>query len=142
MYKFIKSVYKSQATEQDINDLEKKWNICFPKLLKEYYMKYDNSKIYICRIIVDGFEHELSGILPIQGTGYSLNQAINNDRLDELISEEYTPFAYNRGGDYYYWNSTDEGIYVIYCDDIESYIHICDGFETFFSIMEAGVVIE
>lgn len=46
------------------------------------------------------------------------------------------PIAQNRGGDIYYWDISDENIFLYYCDDIENPIYICENVRALFEIME------
>ena len=46
------------------------------------------------------------------------------------------PLARNEGGDYFYWDVRDENVYMIYCDDVENPVWVCDSMKAFFDLME------
>ena len=139
MYKFIKELREEYlVNEEYINSIEKKYDITFPLILKDYYLKYNGSRIKECRFNIDGFGYGVYGMVQIMYGGYPFEKKIENDRMDGFISPSMIAFAYNGGGDYFYCDLKDGKIYVIY-DIIENPIYICDSVSEFFKIMEENI---
>lgn len=90
----------------------------------------------MCVFYIDGFEFEVSEILPLKYGAFTFEDVIANDRGDEIIPANMVPIAQNRGGDIYYWNTSNENIFLYYCDDIENPIYICENVRALFEIME------
>ncbi len=56
-------------------------------------------------------------------------------RKNSYVEISY-PLARNEGGDYFYWDVRDENVYMIYCDDIENPVWVCESIKAFFELME------
>lgn len=137
MYKFIKKIKSGYSVnERDIKNIEERWDISFPILLKEFYVNYNGAEINLCMFVLNGYEHEISEFLPLKYGECNFDDVIKNDREDGIISNNMIPLASNRGGDYYYWNSMNESIVLFYCDDIENPVYICKNIKELFNIME------
>lgn len=136
MYKFIEEQYSNQLVKNDeLLEIEKKYNVTFPPILREYYLKFNGAKIKLCQFEIEGFEYEISELVPLK-YGYCCWEKVKeNDLQDGLIAENLFPIANNRGGDYYYWDKNTEEIYLIYCDDIEEPIQICESIQRLFDLM-------
>ena len=140
MYKFIKEIREGYSIgEDDIFLLEKKWDIKIPAILRQFYSAYNGAKIHLCKFNIDDFEYEISEILPMKYGDCCIEEVLRNDRQDEIISNNMVPIANNRGGDYYYSDLSKGKIYLVYCDDIENPVFICDSIEDMFEIMELSV---
>ena len=136
MYQFI-SVHKNNfvVREEDINQVEKHFNIVFPKILRQFYLEHNGDSVELCKFRTDDFEHEIFEILPLKYGDCTVEDVMENDREDEIIPCTMIPIANDRGGDYYYWDLETENVYLYYCDDIENPIYICDSIKSLFDIM-------
>ncbi len=105
------------------------------KFIKEYYLKHNGAKINLCCFEIDEYEYEISEIIPLKYGSCSLEKVKENDIEDGFIKESLVPIANNRGGDYYYWDKETEEVYLIYGDDIENPIFICDSISELLKIM-------
>lgn len=136
MYNFIKQIKEDcSVTKNDIENIEIKYNIKFPEILKNYYLKHNGDTIKLCSFIVDDYEYEISKIVPLKYGSSNFEHIIDGDREDSIITENMLPIARNRGGDYYYWDVNDEKVYLYYCDDIENPVYICNNIKSLFDIM-------
>ncbi len=139
MYKFIKELRKEYVvTDEDINEIEEKYDIHLPLVLRDYYLNYNGAKVKKSVFYVDGFEHSVWQMVQIKYGEIPLEEVIENDRMDGFIPKTMIPLAYNEGGDYFYCNLTDGKVYVMY-DIIENHIYICDSVSEFFRIMEENI---
>lgn len=106
MYKFIEKIKTEYSiNEKDIKNIEERWGISFPPLLKEFYLNCNGADINLCIFVLDGYEHEISEFIPLKYGEYNFDDIIKNDREGGIISNNMIPLDSNRGGDYYYWNS-------------------------------------
>lgn len=110
-----------------------------PKSLEEFYLKYDGASIYLILFQIDGYEYEVSKILPLFDGECSVYEFYKMDREDGIIRDTLIPFARNRGGDYYYWDTNDYKVYILYGDDIENEILISDTMDGFFELLENNI---
>lgn len=136
MFSFVVEDAKGVGIDaSEINNIEKKYGITIPKLLKEYYQNYNGCKIKCCCFLVDGYECEVSRITPIGTTGLTFEKIVDNDRADGFIDPNLYPIASNRGGDQYYWNVKSGVVYLIFADDVENPFRIADSVDSFFDIL-------
>ena len=136
MYRFIKEQYSDRLIKNDeITRIEKEFNVKFPTILREYYQNFNGAKIKLCQFEVDGDEYEISELVPLKYGYCCFEKVKENDIQDGIIEETFFPIANNRGGDYYYWDKNTERIYLIYCDDIEEPIQICESIQELFELM-------
>lgn len=119
-----------------IQRVEHKYHIVFPEALREYYSKYDGMQIDLCMIHKGERKYEVSRIIPLSGEGLTFEKIVDNDREDGLVDADFYPLASNRGGDLYYWCIEDQNVYLLYGDDIEHPIPICQGVSTFFESLQ------
>lgn len=102
MYSFVKS--KSESTHissRDIMEIESKYNIKFPEVLREYYLKHNGDKIRLCIFKVDDEEFGVAEIVELKYGNCSFEKLVENDREDGFIDEHLYPLACNEGGDYF-----------------------------------------
>lgn len=136
MYTFIKENRNGYlVNKEDIKEIEEFWNIKFPMILKDFYINYNGAKINLCKFSMDGFEYEISEMLPLKYGQCNFEDVIKNDREDGIIPNNMLPIANNRGGDYYYWDEVSKKIFLYCCDDIENPVYICDNIEELFKLM-------
>ena len=123
--------------ESFIYNIEEKFKIKIPKTLKKYYLKYGDSEIRNCKIKINNLTVGVAEIVSLdKNDPNSFYQVINDGRLDGWIPDYFYPFAHNSGGDYYFWDSRNEHIYLIFNDNIENPVEICKSMKDFFKLME------
>ena len=72
MYSFIESKdAKCQLNIDDILEIENKFNIKFPNILKEYYIKYNGSQIKECYFSINGNDYNVNEIISLKYGKYS-----------------------------------------------------------------------
>lgn len=141
MYRFLKDEAGASAETEGLNRsaiqrAEQKYHIVFPKALREYYSKYDGMRINLCMIRRGERSYEVSRIIPLSGEGLTFEKIVDNDREDGFVDADFYPLASNRGGDLYYWSAGDRKVYLLYGDDIEHPILICQDVSTFFESLQ------
>ena len=137
MYSFVIGPEDSHDDSVDkIHDLEKKYKIKFPEVLVEYYSKCDGNPIILSKITIDGYECEIAKIVPIISDKMSFEDIVDNDRVDGFLPTNFYPIARDRGGDYYYWDSKTEVVYLILVDDYENPFKVSDSINAFFEMIE------
>lgn len=139
MYNFIKQIRDDyHIKKEEIETIEKKYKILFPKILKDYYLKYNGDIIKLCIFTVDGYEYSIVKMVQLKYGTATFEHIVDNDREDGIIEENLLPIARNEGGDYYYWDTISENVFLYYCDDIENPIFICENIEELFKILESS----
>lgn len=123
--------------ESFIYNIEEKFKIKIPKTLKKYYLKYGDSEIRNCKIKINNLSVGVAEIVSLdKNDPNSFYQVMNDGRQDGWIPDYFYPFAHNSGGDYYFWDSRNEHIYLIFNDNIEKPVEICKSMKNFFKLME------
>ena len=111
MYGFVKE--KSENTHIsscEVLEIENKYNINFPTMLKEYYLQHNGDKIRLCIFTVDEEEFGVAKIVELKYGNCSFEKIVKNDREDGIIDKHLYPLARNEGGDYFYWDVRDENV--------------------------------
>lgn len=139
MYRFLKEEPPLPVTLEEIELIEKIFQIQFPQILKDFYLQYNAVKMHLCVFSVNGNEYEAAKIIPLKAD-HAFECIRTNELKDDFIPESFMPLARNRGGDYYYWDSKSEAVYLLYSDCIENPILICDSIEAFFDLLENGSI--
>lgn len=143
MYGFIKEERENtHISDGDISEIEKKYGVSFPAILREYYLRHNGDKIRLCIFTVDYEEFGVAELVELKYGSCSFEKLVENDREDEIIDEHLYPLANNEGGDYFYWDARDGNVYMIYCDDIENPVPVCASVEEFLELMEKSIIIE
>ena len=136
MYSFIESKdAKCQLNIDDILEIENKFNIKFPNILKEYYIKYNGSQIKECYFSINGNDYNVNEIISLKYGKYSFEKEYEQVIENRYISNIYIPFAKDISNQSYYFNLKDNKIYYISIDDIINPIFICDSIDEFFEIL-------
>ena len=126
------TVQKQPISTVDFEDIEKKYNVIFPKDFKEFYLENNGLKIHLC--LFDE-KYEINTFLELRGE-WSIESVKDEEIADEIIPNNMIPFGDDEGGDFYYINTNDGGVYLIRCEDIENYILIARSFTDFLGILD------
>lgn len=119
-----------------ITAIEKKFDINIPIALRNYYLAYGNSIIKTCQFDVGGLLCDVAAIVSIDiNDTLSFYKVMEYGRSDEWIPDGFFPFAHDSGGNYYFWNVTNQHVYLIFNDDIENPFEICKSMEMFFCLL-------
>lgn len=133
MFNFIKKENeKARITEEYIGNIEKKLDIKFPTVLREYYLQHNGAEIEECSFEMYDIEFSVLSICDFYGT-MTVEKIIENDLRNDDIPNECYPIAeddINR----YYWNTADDKIYYYEKDEEEPTV-ICESIEAFFEIL-------
>jgi len=135
MFEFV---INKKAENKDIEEmicvLEKKYNIVFPEILKEYYMYYDGEMINYCNINTEEEPEIVSKIVALKNNEFeSFKDECDSDGF---IPKSMFPIAGSRGGDYYFWDSKNGGVYIFYSDDIDNPQKKADSVKEFFEMLD------
>ena len=125
-YKF-NTEEKRPISVGDLKNFEKENNIKFPESIRNYWFKYGDAPIKRC-----SFKGEKST---------DIRQICNPLKADCFKEEGYIPqsfyaIAHDSGGNYFYWNSEDNKIYIVFHEDIDNPFVFCNSVEEMFKLME------
>ena len=141
MFKFITSNDKTKnVSEEYIKNVERKFNIKFPTVLKEYYLNYNFSDNKECCFKIDGFDGEdtdfiLDCIIPLKYGTIPFEKQYEYVLNDNDISSDFIPLAVDLDSDLYYWNKKSGEVWYISHENVENPIPICESVEKFFEIL-------
>lgn len=136
MYNFIREKRDGyKINENDIRIIEDTYNIKFPSILKKYYIEHNGDLINLCEFNIDNYVYEVFEIVQLKIGECCFEYIVEEDKKEQIISEDMFPIANNQGGDYYYWDKNSENVYLYYGDDIENPIFICNDINEFFNIL-------
>jgi len=137
VYKFIKNADKKKNVSKDyIDSVEKKYNIRFPKILREYYLNYNYSNEKKCVFFIEGCseEFELDIILPLKYGTEPMEQAYEYILRADEVSNDFIPFARDIDNGKYYWNRTNGKVYY-FTHDVEIPLLVCQSVDEYFEIL-------
>ena len=138
MYEFIKERHKEYAiTEKDIKEVEERFGIIFPPSLREFYLEHNGDYIKSCIFKLNGNEYMVDDMHYIKVKDRASVDLIYPWQLDDgYISPSLIPFAYDPGGESYYWSTENGNVYFINGEDIENPQYVCESISEFFKLME------
>lgn len=139
MFKFIKNEnIETKITEEYILSLENDLQIKFPKILRDYYLKYNGAEIEECKLIIQMGAYNINcyvtEILTLKYGKYNFEHEAKYIRDIENIPNEFIPFAIDEGSDRFCWDYSTGKVYYVRMDE-ENPILICDSVEQFFDIL-------
>ena len=138
MFDFVvnKSVTHNESSAL-IAELELRYNISFPDILKEYYIRHDGEMIEYCNINTKNDPEIVSKIVSLCNKEF---ESIKEECIvDGFIPDSMYPLASNRGGDYYFWDSEFGAVYLFYGDDIDSPVKKSNSVKDFFEMLDKSV---
>ena len=110
---------KNELSSSLIEEIEEKYQIKFPTMLRSYYLSYGDCLIHPCEFQVDGVVREVNAMIPLSFEAHlHFCKIVDRERAEEWIPKTFYPFAYDSGGNYYYWDATNGKIYLIFCTHI------------------------
>lgn len=130
------AISNEEAVCTAMDQLEAKYNIAFPPVLREFYRQHDGQKIALCKLQVNGYRCEVSELVPLCSGQITFEWIADNDRKDSFISAALFPLATDRGGNTYYWHKDTEQIFLLLADDIENPFLVADSIQAFFDLLE------
>ena len=138
MYKFIEERRtKYTITEADIKEVEERFNITFPPVLRNFYLEHNGDKIRECIFKLKGNEYMVHDMHYIKIKEQVSVDLVYQWQLDDGdISPNMIPFAYDLGGESYYWSTENGKVYFINGEDIENPQYVCESINEFFKLME------
>ena len=140
MFDFLKNENNGIKPEvQDIKAIEDLYDFKFPQILFDFYLLHNVEDIKLCIFEIDGFEHGVNSMVPLKGGSLTFEAMVSNDRQDGFVDINMLPLAMNGGGDTYYWDRSNENVYLYYDDDIENPIFICENIESFFELLSQSI---
>lgn len=120
-----------------INEIEMKFKIKIPNALKNYYLMYGNSSIKTCQFKVNGFLCDIAAFISIDvNDSMSFYKVVEYGKSDGWLPNNFFPFAYDSGGNFYFWNTINQHIYLAFNDEIDNFYEICESADAFFKLLK------
>ena len=140
MYNIIKKIHREYAiTEEDIREVEERFGITFPQVLRKFYLEHNGDIIKSCIFTLDGNEYMVQDLHYIKVKNRASVDLIFPWQIEDgYISPCFVPFAYDPGGESYYWHTEDESVYFINGIDIENPVFVCKTIDEFFKLIEGA----
>lgn len=138
MYTFIKERHPELAvTEKDIREVEERFGIVFPKILRDFYLEHNGDYIKNCFLKINEDEYSLQDMhyLKIEKRA-RVELILEWQRDDGFVPVNLVPFAYDMGGESFYWSTEDQGVYFLDIEEPSIANKICDSVEEFFKLIE------
>ena len=125
-------------TEEEIKEVEERFEIVFPKVLRDFYLEHNGDLIKSCIFTLDGNNYMVAEMFYIKHPNAALELIMQWDRQDGFIPATMVPLAHDPGGERYYWNTEDESVYFIDGLDIENPVFVCKTIDEFFKLIEGA----
>lgn len=139
-YSFLESTYESGIEEEYLDELQEKYGFVFPEILRDYYMKYNESVLRKCKMKINDKVIDIDYFLHIKYGRRSLEHYIRT--MDpEYVPCRYVPFARNRESISFYWGATDGAVYTDVFSEglLDSPCKVCGSVKEFFRLLEDSV---
>ena len=113
-FDFIRNIEKaSPVREPQIIAVERAFNIRFPEVLREYYMKANGCYTRNFSLDLEAFIYEVNCVLPIAGPPLTVEKLKRRIMDNPDIPASFFPIAVDYGSGIYFWDSlTGEVWYV------------------------------
>ena len=135
MYSFIKKpVNKDAEISAKISEIEEKYSVTIPDVLKDLYFQIDDGYIRPCYFHVDGDLFGVQALVPILGEKMNFERLVDSNLEDGYYPDNYYPVAYDAGGAIYFW---EDGTGKVYFSSDPEYIYlISDSIEGFLDMLD------
>jgi len=136
MFKFITNENeKAKVTEEYVDSIEKKLNIKFPEILREYYLKHNGAEMEECTFELYDVEFSVYSICDLNYGTMPVEKILEFNSKNQDIPKECYPIAEDDINNYY-WNTKDGKVYYYMVDEDQPTI-ICESVEEFFEILNS-----
>ena len=124
-------------TEEEIKEVEERFEIVFPKVLRDFYLEHNGDYIKNCFFFINENEYSVQDMHYIKiEKEASVEVVLQWQREDGLVPNDLVPFAYDMGGESFYWSTENQGVYFLDIEDPCIANKICNSIEKFFKIIE------
>ena len=155
MYKFIiQDNEEFRIDESYLSAYEKKYEIKFPRALREFYLHHHGADIEECSFDsskYNGLEFSVVNLLPLDNVEHTVggnivrmrefadvNRKLGLLKITELF-ENYIPFADDIEDEMFYWDKRDEKVYFLSWQNPEHSMLISDSVDEFFELMNESI---
>ena len=138
-----------EVSEIDINNIEKRLDIKIPAIMRDYYLRYNGA--WVKTVYAKGIDGEMYDLHGIPAIKYKNKPAGNNTFVpddsgigefeqyvewnrdfDVVVRNRLIPFAYDEGGEMYYWQAETTAVYYVLSEDIDNAKKVFNDLESFF----------
>ena len=138
MFDFLDVIVEDQNVSSEYVDrAEERMGVKFPRVLREFYTRYNCSDIKEIPFVVHGIEFCVDFIIPMLNANIHVEKLWEYIQDDAIIPQTFVPFAEDIDGDDFYWDSKTGKVYYLSMNNAEHPIPICDSVEEFFNILSA-----
>ena len=107
----------TEITEQDMIELETKYDFKFPECLKGFYLKYNAGKLEKNLYAIGDDEFIFHSFYSIKHGYATLNEKMSSNYNDDWWPKRFIPFGYDGGGNSFCFHKDTGEIYYLYDDD-------------------------
>ncbi len=136
-YYFVEQPTKGAypITEEDLGKVEREFHFSFPRVLKDYYLKYNGCEIIYSQFRKGTDSWDVYEMCAIGKGRWDIAGLIRRDREAGYIADYLIPLADDSLNGTYYWDTRDEKIYLTYYEYEDDFRLLCTGIDTFFDIL-------
>ncbi len=141
----IEEIDNKQKSAERIAYLEQKYGIVFPDILKDFYAITDCSNVKMCEMKMNERFCVVANLVTLEGGDIDFEYAADDDREEPMcnfIPSDWYPFAYDNGGNYFYWSNKNHHVYYVDRENVEEQVYISDSIEAFLELLNNSVVEE
>ena len=134
-----------EKSAERIAYLENKYGIAFPDILKDLYSRTDCSGMKMCEMEINGHSYVAASLVALEDGDIDFEYAADDDRDEPMcnyIPSDWYPFAYDNGGNYFYWSSDTHRVYFSDRENVEEPVLVSDSIEAFLDLLNDSVAEE
>ena len=149
MFRFLeKEIDNREKSAERIADLEQKYGIVFPDILRELYARTNGGRLKECEVPLGGDPDDTAEVwcmFKLGDSDYHFESVADHDReepMNAYIPDDWYPFAYDRGGAKFYWSSKDHKVWFVIPDDPDSLEEpdlVADSIKAFIELLNNSV---
>lgn len=137
---FIKDVTNTLPLRDDeITEVERRYNFRFPDVLREYYLRYNNCSIVSSALCIENAWYEVTRIIPVVRGDYTFDKVKANTIDEPEVPASYYPVAFDPYGNKFLWDSLSGTVWFYYSDGDEELQFLFANIEQFFEAMNTAI---
>lgn len=137
-YKFVTEDYPGyEVTPEYIEEVEKRYGLKFPEILREYYLRHNGSEMQEIRFEKFGIEFCVIFLYDLKYGKMPLEKVMGYNARNDEIPSTFIPLAQDEDTDDFYWDSSTGKVYFLSLSNVEHPKEICESVDEFINLLNS-----
>lgn len=117
-YSFVNGAQDGNSiTQAELTFVERRYNISFPKDLRDYYLTCNGKSIVDCPIDIGNTIYRVCKIVPVMHGDFTFEEIKERIADDSTIPMYFYPIGFDQGEGIFYWDANNDGIWFTRAND-------------------------